>query len=61
MMDSERCPRFDAGGCRCLRRLEHRGPCDFPYTTWDEVLQRRAERRLQAIRDGALKSQRGER
>lgn len=41
--DDERCSRMD-DGCRCLRPLGHHGPCDFPFTTWRDVLTARASR-----------------
>ncbi len=56
MKDSERCPFLDNTGCRCLLRASHRGPHDPSYTTWVEVLELRAHRRLAAIRDGAVKA-----
>jgi hypothetical protein len=60
MSDAERCPILDVDGCRCLRPSGHQGPCDPAYTPWAIVLERRKQRRLEAIRDGAIRTHGGE-
>lgn len=55
MKDTERCTFLDGAGCRCLLPLNHRGLHDPSLTPWVQVEKVRAERRLAAIRDGALK------
>jgi hypothetical protein len=54
MKDSERCDFLDEDGCRCETRRGHAGIHSPTYTPWSRVLDARARRRLEAIRDGAI-------
>ena len=56
MNDAERCTVLDAKGCRCEMKAGHGGLCSPSYTPWKDVLKARSDRRLVAIRDGALKA-----